>query len=363
MNSQQIKRIKIKGFKSIKDCDLTLTNINLLIGSNGAGKSNFISMFKLLQNIIEKTLQKYVGVSGGANALMFNGRKCTENIQAEFFFGSNSYAFSLVPTDENSFIFESEHFNYDGYWKNNSYIGGGYTESRWDKGAYNKIDRYIQPILQNEKWRVYHFHDTGASARVKQTHKITNNAELQYDAGNLAALLLRLKQEYPLNYMQIVESIKMIAPYFYDFYLEQSNGTDDIILRWKQVGSDDVFNANQFSDGTLRFICLATLFLQPANLQPETIVVDEPELGLHPYAITLLSEIIKKTATKKQIILSTQSVDLLNEFAANQVIVVDRDEVNGTKFTKYSEEELKDWLSDDYSMGDLWKKNIIGGRP
>lgn len=363
MNSQQIRRIKIKGFKSIKECDLMLSNINLLIGSNGTGKSNFISLFKMLQNIIEKTLQKYVGISSGANALMFNGRKYTEKIEVEFFFGSNSYEFVLVPTDENSLIFESEHFNYSGLWDYKSYVGGGYQESRWDKGVSNKISEYVQPVLQNEKWRVYHFHDTSGSARVKQSHKITNNTELQFDAGNLAAFLYRLKKEYNENYNQIVEAIKIIAPFFKDFYLEQGILSDDIILRWQQVGSDDIFNANQFSDGTLRFICLATLFLQPNNLQPETLIVDEPELGLHPFAISLLAEIIKKTATVKQVILSTQSVDLLNEFEAHQIIVVNRSEDAGSTFTQYSEDELKEWLKDDYAMGDLWKKNIIGGCP
>lgn len=362
MNNQQINRIKIKGFKSIKECDLKLNNINLLIGSNGAGKSNFISVFKMLQNIIEKSLQRYVGISGGANALMFNGRKQTEEISLEFFFGWNSYTFRLIPTDENSFIFADEYFKYDGNFFHESYLGGGHLESKWDKGAWNHLDDFIQPILKSQKWRVYHFHDTSTTARIKQTHKITNNVELLYDAGNLAAFLYRLKLEHYENYTQIVDSIKMIAPFFQDFYLEESFSSDDILLRWKQIGSDDIFNANQFSDGTLRFICLATLFLQPHELQPETIIVDEPELGLHPYAITLLSEIIKKAASKKQIILSTQSVELLNEFAAEQIIVVDRTE-NGTQFTQYSEEKLKDWLSDDYSMGDLWKKNIIGGRP
>ncbi|MDE5562475.1 MAG: AAA family ATPase [Clostridiales bacterium] len=362
MNYQQIRRIKIKGFKSIKECDLKLSNINLLIGSNGAGKSNFISVFKMLQNIIEKTLQRYIGISGGANALLFNGRKQTEYIEIEFTFGVNSYEFKLVPTDENTFIFDSEHFNYDGYWQHKSYVGGGYPESRWDAGVPNKINNYIKPILQNEKWRVYHFHDTSASARVKQTHKITNNIDLLFDAGNLAAFLYRLKFEHPVNYKQIVSTIRMIAPYFRDFVLEKNPLSDDIILRWQQIGSDDTFNANQLSDGTIRFICLTTLFLQPAELQPETIIVDEPELGLHPYAITLLAEIIKKAATKKQVIISTQSVDLLNEFSANDIIIVDRTE-NGTVFKRHTEEELQEWLSDDYAMGDLWKKNILGGRP
>lgn len=363
MNRQQIKKVIIKGFKSIKECELELGNINLLIGSNGAGKSNFISVFKLLQNIIEKTLQRYVGISGGANSLLYNGRKSTESLSVEFCFGDNSYDFTLIPTDENGLIFASEHFNYDGYWTCKSYISSGNLESKWDRGALNKIDQYVKPVLQNEKWRIYHFHDTSNSARVKQTHKVLNNVELLYDAGNLAAFLFRLKSEYPTNYDQIVDAIKMIAPYFKDFCLFPSADGDDIILRWQQVDSDDIFNANQFSDGTLRFICLATLFLQPSNLQPETIIVDEPELGLHPYAITLLAEIIKKASVYKQIIISTQSVELLNEFSAEQVIVVNRSEEQGTTFTKYSEEDLQEWISDDYSMGDLWKKNIIGGRP
>lgn len=361
MNSQQISRITIEGFKSMKSCDISLSNINILIGSNGAGKSNFISVFKLLQNIIDKNLKVYIAQSGGANTFLFNGRKYTDKIAMEFFFGMNSYEFVLVPTDDDGFIFSHERFNYDGYFQNFSYVGGGTGESEWDRGAQNKLDSYIQPVLQDKKWRLYHFHDTGASARVKQTHKLSNNAELQFDAGNLAAFLYRLKIEYPTSYTQIVKNIRLIAPFFRDFYLE-SNSNDDIKLRWTQVGSDDIFNANQMSDGTLRFICLATLFLQPEELKPQTIIVDEPELGLHPFAITALSELIKKSSVKKQIIVSTQSVELLNEFAAEDVVVVDRNE-DGTTFRRFTENELENWLRDDYSMGELWKKNILGGRP
>jgi len=179
------------------------------------------------------------------------------------------------------------------------------------------------------------------------------------DARNIAAYLFRLKNEFPNEYKRIVETVKFIAPYFKDFYLE-TNVNDDIILRWKQYGCDDIFNANQLSDGTLRFICLATLLLQPTQLQPNTIIIDEPELGLHPYAIALLAEMIKAVANTKQVIISTQSVELLNEFAINDVIVVDRDE-EGSHFNRYTEEELEHWL-DDYSLGELWKSNIIGGR-
>jgi predicted ATPase len=362
MTTEQLKYIRIKGFKSIKDCELTLGDINIFIGSNGAGKSNFISIFRLLQNVIEKNLQNFVAENGGANALLYNGRKATEKIEIEFFFGNNSYDFILAPNDNDRLYFKYEGVGYDGTFYNRTMLGVGHPESVWDKVKRNEICGYVQPVLRRQRWRVYHFHDTSKNARVKQSCKITNNAELLYDAGNLSAFLFRLKTEYPNSYMDIVEVVRLIAPYFQDFYFEPRPFNDDTILRWKQKGCDDVFNANQFSDGTLRFVCLATLFLQPTELQPASIILDEPELGLHPFAISLLAELMRKAAVNKQVIAATQSVELLNEFAPENIVVVDRDE-NSSVFNKFTEEDLKDWLNDDYSLGDLWKKNILGGRP
>ncbi len=371
MKDQQLKRVVIKGFKSIKNCDVSLSNINVLIGNNGAGKSNFISMFEMLQNIIEGELQLFVGRAGGANTFMFNGTKNTERIEFEFFFGSNSYKISLNPTNANALVFEKEEFCFNGQSENGKPSNNkGGSESIWD--AYytfvdkKDLDSNIEPIFQifqkqtqqNQKWRVYHFNDTSRFAHLKQSVKYTNDATLLSDARNIAAYLFRLKNEFPNEYKRIVETVKFIAPYFKDFYLE-TNMNDDIILRWKQYGCDDIFNANQLSDGTLRFICLATLLLQPTQLQPNTIIIDEPELGLHPYAIALLAEMIKAVANTKQVIISTQSVELLNEFAINDVIVVDRDK-EGSHFYRYTEEELTHWL-EDYSLGELWKKNIIRG--
>ena len=182
------------------------------------------------------------------------------------------------------------------------------------------------------------------------------------DASNLAAFLYRLKENYVKSYNEIVGTIQLIAPYFKDFVLEPQESNDEqIVLKWQQKGCDDIFNASQFSDGTLRFICLATLLLQPHELQPATIIVDEPELGLHPYAITIFSEMVKQLSDEKQIIISTQSVELLDEFEVEDVIVVDRSD-NGSVFKRLDEEELEVWLESDYALGDLWKKNVLGGR-
>lgn len=164
------------------------------------------------------------------------------------------------------------------------------------------------------------------------------------------------------NYEEIVRTIQLIAPYFLDFVLEPQEGNEEqIVLKWRQKDCEDIFNASQLSDGTLRFICLATLLLQPHELQPATIIVDEPELGLHPYAITIFAEMVRQLSDEKQIIISTQSVEMLNEFDVEDVIVVDRDE-DGSEFKRLDEKELEVWLEEDYALGDLWKKNVLGGK-
>lgn len=357
----QLSRIKIAGYKSIKKCDIEFGKINVLIGSNGAGKSNFISAFSLLQNILAKNLQVSVGQQG-VNAFLYKGRKITDEIDFEVFFGYNSYGFSLVPTDDNRLIFRREYFGYHGGWENESNVAQGHSESLWETGAQNRIDNYVIPILRKQNWRVYHFHDTGRNAKVKQEHNISNNQVLLFDAANLAAFLYRLKTNYRKNYDEIVQTIQLIAPYFSDFVLgPQESNEEQIVLKWQQKGCEDIFNASQLSDGTLRFICLTTLLLQPHELQPATIVVDEPELGLHPYAITIFAEMVKQLSDEKQIIISTQSVELLNEFDVEDVIVVDHGK-DGSEFKRLQEDELSAWLEEDYALGDLWKKNILGGR-
>ncbi len=357
----QLSKVRISGYKSIKQCEIDLKKINVLIGSNGAGKSNFISAFSLLQEVLKGNLQ-LTAAQSGINSLFYNGKKVTDEIVFEVFFGDNSYGFTLIPTDDSRIVFGKEFFGYLGRFTNESTVAVGHSEAKWQKGVNNGLDAYVKPILERQNWRVYHFHDTSRSAKVKQEHNISNNKALQFDAANLAAFLYRLKFHFSESYDAIVRTIRLIAPYFDDFILEPKEGNEElIVLRWSQKGCEDVFNASQFSDGTLRFICLTTLLLQPPELQPATIIMDEPELGLHPCAITFFSEMVKKISESKQIIISTQSVELLNEFNAEDVIVVDRNE-NGSTFKRLTEDDLHDWLDNDYSLGDLWNKNILGGR-
>lgn len=362
MDYRQLTRIRIQGFKSIESADIDLNILNLLIGSNGSGKTNFISVLSLLQALVAGDLQNYVARKGGPDIFLYWGRKQTEKMRVEVYFGDYGYRFSLVPTANNQFMVADEAFylNEDGWERLPS---SGAMESSWRCGTGTHVDAYVQPLLEHQNWRVYHFHDTSDSAYVKQLQGINDNIELADDARNLAAFLYRLRETEPTSYQRIVKTVRMAAPYFGDFVLRPHPlNPEKIALEWRSDGSDVPFIAAQLSDGTLRFICLATLLLQPVELQPETILIDEPELGLHPYAIQLLAAMMKKAARTRQLIVSTQSVELLNEFQAEDVIVVEH-RGKATTFRRVDEKRLAVWLEDDYTLGDLWKHNLLGGRP
>ena len=359
----KLSSLTIKGYKSIQNMEnLKLGNLNILLGANGAGKSNFISVFKFLADMYEQNLQFHVQNNGGPDALLHYGRKKTPKMEMGFSFNNNSYEFSLTPTKDNRLVFAKEQLGYlggssSGLPASSNIIKWAHSEAIL-KDSDHKYVQYIKPAI--ESWRVYHFHDTSDTALVKQIHSATDNLRLKTEAANLAAFLLRLKAKNPQNYEQIVKTIRLVAPFFHDFVFRADE--QNIQLEWYEKGDlDTPFKAHILSDGTLRFICLATLLLQPAELMSDTILIDEPELGLHPYALAVLSDLIKRAAERKQLIISTQSVELINHFSANDIIVVDR--VNDASFFKrLDEEQLEDWL-EDYTLGDLWKQNIIGGRP
>lgn len=359
LSKSQLSKVKIKGFKSIRDQEVEFRRINVVIGSNGAGKSNLISAFSFLEEILKKRLSLYSS-QRGTEALLYCGRKQTQSISMEFVFGNeNSYGFELVPTDDGRLIFSREFYGFST--THTSILQEAHAESVWERGVRNNITPYVLPILQDNSWRVYHFNDTSPEASIKQTQSIANNAFLQNDAGNLAAFLYRLKMGFPDGYRKIVDYIQLVAPYFGDFYLSPQEGYgEQIRLRWMEKGQDTVLNAAQFSDGTLRFICLAVLLLQPKEMRPSTIIVDEPEIGLHPYAVNVFSEMVRQASLDSQILLSTQSADLLSNFEPEDVLVANRNG-NGSEFSHLSTGELQGWL-EDYSLGELWQKNIFGGR-
>ena len=337
----KINTITIENYKSInKLTKLPLTNLNILVGSNGAGKSNLISFFKLLNKIIEKQLKPY-SIEQGIESLLYFGVKYSKLIFGEVDFGNNKYRFKLKPAN-GGFLFIDEEESYFNDWQ---LIGRANEETQLYES------RVVSGALIEalKLWEIYHFHDTSSTAAIKQYCHINDNRKLAFDASNLAAFLYKLQQTDEFSFHRIEETIKLVAPYFDQFILEPNAlNPEKIKLAWQQ--NDNYFDAFSLSDGTLRFICLSTLLLQPNP--PETLIIDEPELGLHPYAISILASLIKAFSNDKQIIVSTQSATLLDYFEPNNIII----------FNRLSENALKEWIQ-EYSMGEIWEKNLIGGRP
>jgi predicted ATPase len=354
----RIEKLTIKGYKSIRHLEsFEFRNLNVLIGANGAGKSNFISFFRLLNRIMAKELNLYVARSGGADSFLYYGRKMTPNLQADILFGDYGYQFTLEPTLSNSVLFSHESFCQKGQ----SYlIGSGHSETCSAGIVALVTDQYVFPAIKS--WVVYHFHDTSDTSPMKRQCALNDNIRLSPDGANLAAYLYRLQQQYPQHFEIICDTVRLVAPFFAGFQLRPNPLDPNAIqLEWHEKGSDFPFLAHHLSDGSLRFICLATVLLQPDELMPSTILIDEPELGLHPYAIELLASLMKQASEKHQLIVSTQSVELLNQFEPEDVIVVDKKAGQST-FERLDSKKLSVWL-EEYSLGDLWKRNQFGGRP
>ncbi|MES0488998.1 MAG: AAA family ATPase [Leptospirales bacterium] len=362
-----MSRISIKGFKSFRELDnFELTNLNILIGANGAGKSNFIKLFEMLRNLIDLRLESYIAKAGGVEKILYFGGKTTEKLEVKIFFDDeqylNGYEFILEPAGD-GLIFSEEtvYFGFvDPERKMQRIIHNTTRETKlFEKSNKEKsIEKYVIDSIKS--WQLYHFHDTSDTSNMKKLQSVGDQIFFRADGSNIAAYLFWLKNKYELHYKKIVDTIRLVAPFFHDFTLRPWPGNENQIkLEWAEKGSDQYFDANSLSDGTLRFMCLTTLFTQPDL--PATIILDEPELGLHPYAIQILAGMIKSTSQKTQIIISTQSVTFLNQFEPKDIIIVERGNEQ-TLFKRPGPEEVDTWL-EDYAIGELWEKNVLGGRP
>lgn len=370
--AQSLDKITIKGFKSIRALNnFKLSNLNVLIGGNGAGKSNFIDFFRMLRAMMElplpglasASLKTYIADGGGSDDFLFNGPKVTEQIEVVTRFGLNGYRFKLAPTADATFIINDEARYFEGgasgWWE----LGSGQTmpELLRDKDRSGAIGGrsvavYVYDAISS--WKIYHFHDTSKVAPMRRFETIDDSDYLRFDAANIAPFLYDLKNYNKNVYKHIVDTIRLVTPFFDDFILKPDKN-EKVRLRWRQKGTDYPLKPHHLSDGTLRFICLTTALMQPDP--PSTIIVDEPELGLHPYAIEILAELIQSTSKKTQLIVSTQSPALVDYFEPENIIVVTRKK-GASVFQRLNKHELSSWL-EDYSLGDLWRKNIVAGGP
>lgn len=362
-----IERINISNYKSIRSTEIDLKMINVLIGPNGAGKSNFISFFDLTRHLLEQRLGSYLLEHGGIDSMLYRGRKVSDNISALIDFENrNAFVFKLRPMQGLKAYIE-----YTKDFFNNHNLNDKKYEESWHPHTWD-VNVEESAILTKPQWRagyirsflksftVYHFHDTSLTSPMRRLSRIGDNEYLRHDGSNLAAYLFKLKNTDIKSYNLIEGTIRSIAPYFKEFKLIPNKIMEGFIgLEWEERDTDVYLDATNFSDGTLRFIALATLLLQPDL--PKTIIIDEPELGLHPAAIIKLGALIKRASITTQLIIATQSVEFINNFSINDLIIVERND-NQSTFHRLNEDDFTEWRN-SYSVGELWEKNIIGGRP
>lgn len=368
-----IESINISGFKSLTDINLSLGKSNLLIGSNGSGKSNILCFFKMLKFMHKDSLRGFVEQQGGADDLLFGGIRTTEKLKAKIGirtkYGLIEYEFTLKLTAVDSLICDEEIYIFD---KNGQkitlhcypgVIGSGfgttidrtnYTSDPTGKEIVRTVSKFLKKLT------IYQFNDTSEKSSFNIKRDYQDNNFLHFDGGNLAAVLFRLEQDDRKRYDFICQQIARVLPVFDRFTIDESFGK--VLLRWKANFIDKTFGPHLTSDGSLRFFALVTLLNLPKEMLPNVLLLDEPELGLHPKAVILIGNMINRVSNHVQTLVATQSPLLVDQFDVEEVTVLDLK--NGcTKCRKLELEDYKHWLDDDFSIGDLWLKNVIGGRP
>lgn len=352
-----LRAVHVEGFKSIASADITLGDLNVVIGANGSGKSNLIGVFRLLERVLSHNLQLYV--AGDPDRLLHHGRKATPRITLKLAFEGHSYDFKLLE-QQDRLVFGSETIREIGPGHVVRTQALGRLESHFDEPGFNRVELPEDALSLLRHLVVHHFQDVSDTAPAKQSADLDDNRYLRADAANLAPYLYWLQERHPVEFRHIEEHVRLVAPFFDRFVLLPSRLNEKKIkLEWRQKGSDAYFDGYSLSDGTLRFICLATLLLQPTP--PALILLDEPELGLHPYAIRILAELLDAASQGAQVLLATQSVTLMNQFAPADVLVAEN--LGGqTSFRRLDEAALARWLA-EFSLGELWEKNVLGGRP
>lgn len=367
MSDIKLKSFTIKGYKSIKSIEgFTPRPINVLIGPNGSGKSNFISFFRFLSWMLNSDgkLQEHVAYLGGANDILHDGADTTKSIDAQIQIettsGINEYSFGLMFAKPDKLVFREEKYRFAANYIQGqprwSSCGVGHEEARLPE-VNNQTATTILNLLR--KLIVYQFHNTSDTAPMRLKWSISDGRWLKQNGENLGSFLFRLQNEEKAYYLRIIKYIRLVLPFFDDFELYDEFG--QILLRWKEKGTNKVFNAGQASDGMLRTIALISLLAQNPKDLPAVLFLDEPELGLHPSAIDAVAGLIKAASSNCQVFIATQSISLVNNFELDDLVVIDRKH-RSSEYTRPDSERLEVYL-EEFSTGQIWEKNIIGGRP
>ncbi len=369
--SMPVKRWRGDGtqFVDYEGKQVTFGDISLLLGANGAGKSNVVSLFRLLSFMTTSALQEFIGRGGGAASLLHYGPQLTPRMDVELEFTSGDrtsrYSCTLSSAQPDTLIFtkeEVEYYHSDYSQPQKILIGSGHKESELKSAAHqNQTVDVVLRLLYGCCF--FQFHNTSENAKIRKAGYVEDTKYIRSDAGNLAAFLMMLARNRQPYYDRIIRTIAQVCPEFKRFDLEPSDRNPNyVLLNWRgRHHSEYLLGPHQLSDGTLRFMALATLFLQPPEMLPPVIIIDEPELGLHPSALAVLAELVQGASGHSQIILATQSSAFVNYFELEDIRPMEH-KAGASRFLELDPSSFSHWL-EEYSTGELWEKNVIGAGP
>lgn len=370
----RIESIRIKGFRSLADVKIDdLSNPAVLLGANGSGKSNLLRFLEMLKEMSRHRLGEFVQQQGGADDQLFGGRRLTPQIDATVSFhtalGRNRFSFRLKHGNPDQFTVTDEQFRFAPREE-----GGGESQSV----QMNILERFgpesgffhaskLPTAAAERKMAVemlgdcisYQFHDTSDASPLKTRWDVEDNHRLLGHGGNLAPILIRLREKETSIYNMICKHIGRVVPEFHSFQLDADYGKT--LLRWKANATSKTIGAHLTSDGSLRCFLLITLLNLPDEMLPSVILLDEPELGLHPAAISLISHMVKSLASRRQVIVATQSPYFVDAFSFDEIIMLSLRE-GRTVANGINSRNFNHWL-EDYSTGELWWKGVLGGYP
>ena len=371
-----IESIRIQGFRSLANVELrNLGHAVILIGANGSGKSNLICFFEMLNWMFrEQRFDEFVERQGGADDQLFGGRSTTPIINAEIGLrtsqGRHDYKFELTHAHPDRFFFTEEAFRFShesrGEKAEWQFLGSGHREAAIIEATQTSAAHNVNPATARtivsllKGCTVYQFHDTSDTSAFKKKWDVDNYSNgLRSHGGNLAAVLYRLKQTDVRRYEWICHQISRVLPTFDRFTIDQHYGR--AYLSWKARGQEKTFGAHLTSDSSLRFFALATLLNLPSEMLPQVLLLDEPELGLHPEAISLVGDMIRSLSRNRQVIVATQSPLLVDMFDIDEIIILNMKE-GRTEPSCLDKDLYLEWL-DEFTVGELWQKNLLGGQP
>ncbi len=384
-----IHHLKVTGLLSFgpKGIDLPLENLNVLIGPNGSGKSNLLEVLSLLR-ASPKSLPTPVKEMGGVREWLWKGpesaRRATIDAVVDYPRGKMRLRHVLEITEHGErFEVADERIEYE------RAMGGHpdpYFFYRFQRGRpalndfaeqrlslqrenvkpeesilsqYRDPERY--PALywlqeQYERIRLYRDWKFGPSASWRSAQRADGRGDvLAEDGENLSLVLSRI---LPRRKPEVMTALKKLYDGITDLHVV---GGDGKVLLFLVEADGREIPASRLSDGTLRYLSLLAILLQPNP--PPIVAIEEPELGLHPDVMPYLAELLVDASSRTQLVVTTHArllIDALTEHASS--VIVCSKENGESRFERLAERDLAEWL-DKYTLGDLWSKGEIGGNP